>query len=46
LYKKSYIYYLVINLKKQIIMSKRDELISKYANDLKEKCGVTAEWIY
>ncbi|MCX2680119.1 DUF2853 family protein [Galbibacter sp. EGI 63066] len=24
-------------------MSKRDELISKYAADLKEKCGVTAD---
>lgn len=24
-------------------MSKRDELIAKYATDLKEKCGVTAD---
>ncbi|MFS4481472.1 DUF2853 family protein [Hyunsoonleella sp. 2307UL5-6] len=24
-------------------MSKRDELITKYASDLKEKCGVTAD---
>ena len=24
-------------------MSKRDELIAKYAADLKEKCGVTAD---
>ncbi|MBU3821471.1 DUF2853 family protein [Flavobacteriaceae bacterium XHP0103] len=24
-------------------MSKRDELIAKYAEDLKEKCGVTAD---
>ena len=24
-------------------MSKRDELIAKYASDLKEKCGVTAD---
>ncbi len=32
-----------INFKTNIIMSKRDELIVKYAADLKEKCGVTAD---
>lgn len=26
-----------------MIMSKRDELITKYASDLKDKCGVTAD---
>lgn len=26
-----------------MIMSKRDELITKYAADLKDKCGVTAD---
>ena len=32
-----------INFKTNTIMSKRDELIVKYAADLKEKCGVTAD---
>ncbi|WP_288984735.1 DUF2853 family protein [uncultured Flavobacterium sp.] len=27
-------------------MSKRDELIAKYATDLKEKCGVTADMYF
>ncbi len=32
-----------INSKKQNKMSKRDELITKYAADLKDKCGVTPD---
>ena len=28
---------------KEFIMSKRDDLIAKYAADLKEKCGMTAD---
>ena len=32
-----------IHLKKLLIMSKRDELITKYAADLKDKCGVNAD---
>lgn len=30
-------------LERDLIMSKRDELIAKYASDLKEKCGMTAD---
>jgi len=31
------------NVKAEDVMSKRDDLIAKYASDLKEKCGVTPD---